>query len=258
MQIRTLIVDDEPLARTRIVNLLKPHDDIYLIGQCRNGQETIEFIEKKRPELIFLDIQMPDMDGFKVISRLNLSYKPMIVFATAYDKYALQAFEVHAIDYLLKPFDQERFDEAVTRAKSMIKLKKSEDFNQRLLGLLDDYRQDDTEYLSAIKLKDGGRLVQVPVDEVYWMETEGNYITLNLETRKFLYRMTMNAMEAKLDPDRFLRIHRSYLVNLTYVRHLKYLQGNEYKFILRNGHELISSRSYKETIVEAFNNTRPS
>jgi len=249
MKLRTIVVDDEPLARSRIAKLLKDYDDIHLIGQCNNGKEAVELINKKRPDLIFLDIQMPDFDGFKVVSQLDLSHQPMIVFATAYDKYALKAFDVHAIAYLLNPFDKDRFGGASDRAKEQIKLKKSSDFNRKLLSLLNDYQQEKSNYTTSFCLKEGGRLITIQVDEVYWLETDGNYLVLNLENRDFLYRGTMNTIEAELDPEQFLRIHRSFLVNLVYVKKVRYLNNSEYEFQLKNDKKLISSRSYKDKIV---------
>lgn len=255
MKIRTVIVDDEPLARSRIVKLLREYDDIRITGQCRNGREAVDFIQRKQPELIFLDIQMPDMNGFQVISQLDLTYQPMIVFATAYDKYALKAFDVHAIDYLLKPFDKERFAEAMTRARQQIHLKKSSEFNRRLVDLLNDYNQTHQDFLGSFCLKEDGRLKSIPADEVYWIKAEGNYVILNLACQTHLYRATMNAIETQLDPQSFLRIHRSFIVNLRFIRKVKYLQNNEYTFVLKNDCELTSGRSFKDKIVEALNHS---
>ncbi len=249
MQIRTVVVDDEPLARSRIMNRLKEHEEIKLIGECRNGKEAVRFINDKKPALIFLDIQMPDMDGFAVISKLNLEYDPFIIFATAYDQYALKAFDVHAIDYLLKPFDNERFNEALARAKTQIKLQKSSYFNEKLLGLIKEYQQDYGDYKSAFTIKKDGRKIKIDVEHIFWLEATGNYITLHLAERKFLYRGTMNAIEADLNPQFFLRIHRSFIVNTLFVEKIRYISGNEYKVVLKNGQELISGRSYKEKIV---------
>lgn len=253
MKIRTIIVDDEPLARSRITNLLQDHDEVQIVGQCRNGREAVDSILKNQPELIFLDIQMPDISGFKVISEMNLNYQPIIIFATAYDKYALKAFDVHAIDYLLKPFDKERFAEAIDRAKRQIKFKKSSEFNERLVNMLNDYNHTQNKFLSSFCLKEDGRLRNIPVEEVYCIEADGNYITLNLASKNYLYRATMNDIEEQLDPQYFLRIHRSTILNLRYIEKVKYLQNNEYLFILKNDSVLTSGRSFKDKIVEALN-----
>ena len=249
MQIRTVIVDDEPLARSRILNRLKAHEEIKVIGECRNGKEAVRFINLKKPDLIFLDIQMPDMDGFAVISKLNLDYKPFIIFATAYDQYALKAFDVHAIDYLLKPFDNDRFLEALTRAKSQINLQKSSSFNDKLLRLIKEYQQDHHTYMSAFVVKKDGRKIHIDVDNIWWIEATGNYLTLHMAERQILYRGTMNDIEANLDPQQFLRIHRSFMINLLYTEDIRYLHSNEYKITLKNDQELVSGRSYKEKIV---------
>lgn len=253
MSIRTVIVDDEPLARSRIIKLLGAHPDIQLVGQCKNGAEAITLINKKRPELIFLDIQIPDMDGFSVISKLDLKYEPFIIFATAYDRYALRAFDVHAIDYLLKPFDKDRFNESIDKAKNQIKFKKLSDFNRKLMHLLNDFQQDQSRYMEVFSIKEDGRTLSIPADEIYWIAATGNYVTLNLESSKHLYRETLNALELKLNPEHFLRIHRSYLVNVLYIKNIRYQNNNQYKITLQNKIELISSRSFKKKIMAYLN-----
>lgn len=252
MKIRTVIVDDEPLGRARIVKLLEDYTDIRVVAQCRNGREAIETIRATQPDLVFLDIQMPDMSGFSVLARLDLANHPMVVFATAYDAYALKAFDVHAIDYLLKPFDKHRFREAVERATTQIELEKSSEFNSRLLRLLGDYQRDHEDDSSSFCIKQGGRLVTVPATEVYWIEADGNYVVLHTHEQNYLYRSTMNAIEIELEPSIFLRIHRSYMVNTTFIKNVRYTRANEYRFLLVNDEELSSSRSYKSRIVDAL------
>lgn len=250
MKIRTVVIDDEPLARSRIVNRLSEQEEIVIIGECRNGKEAISFITKKRPDLIFLDIQMPDMDGFAVLGKLKLDYDPFIIFATAYDQYALKAFEVHAIDYLLKPFDNERFNEALSRAKEQIKLKKTAGFNHKLMSLMREFQQAENEFLSAFEIKKNGRQIKVFTEDIIWIEADGNYLNLNTERGSYLYRATMNAIESELNPQQFLRIHRSFIVNRRFIAEVNYLNTNEYRFKLKNGNELVSGRSYKGKIGE--------
>ena len=248
MKLRTVVVDDEPLARARILNLLKDRADIGVVAECRNGREAIDVIRRERPDLIFLDIQMPDMDGFKVLRKLNLPEYPMIVFATAYDKYALRAFDVHAIDYLLKPFDKDRFRDAIERATSQIELKKSSELNARLFRLLADYEHESREVPTSFLIRRGPRNITVRADDVYCVEAEGNYVAFHLEHQRYLYRSTLSAVAEELDPAKFLRIHRSYLVNRAFIKDVRYASACRYRVILMNDLELTSSRYYKDVI----------
>lgn len=246
--IRTLVVDDEPLARQRVVSLLKNYPEIQMIGECRNGEEAIEAINSKKPDLIFLDIEMPGMDGFGVVSNIDLNYKPFIIFATAYNQYALKAFNIHAIDYLLKPFDDDRFDEALKLAEQQIKLKNSSNFNEKLLRLIGEFNAEPEEYIRQFKIKLRGREKFIKTEDLQFIEAEGNYLMLHHENGRDLFRSTMSSVEKELNPNRFLRIHRSYFVNTIYVKDIRYISNNEYKVTLKNGKEIVSGRSYKEAI----------
>lgn len=246
--IRTLVVDDEPLARQRVVSLLKNYPEIQMIGECRNGEEAIEAINSKKPDLIFLDIEMPGMDGFGVVSNIDLNYKPFIIFATAYNQYALKAFNIHAIDYLLKPFDDDRFDEALKLAEQQIKLKNSSNFNEKLLRLISEFNAEPEEYIRQFKIKLRGREKFIKTEDLHFIEAEGNYLMLHHENGRDLFRSTMSSVEKELNPNRFLRIHRSYFVNTIYVKDIRYISNNEYKVTLKNGKEIVSGRSYKEAI----------
>ncbi len=248
IQIRTLVVDDEPLARQRVVSLLKNHPEVQLIGECRNGEEAVEQINSKKPDLIFLDIEMPGLDGFGVVSNIDLKYKPFIIFATAYNQYALKAFNIHAIDYLLKPFDDERFDEALEIAKSQIKLKHTSDFNERLLTLVNEFNSQKDQYIRQFKVKLRGREKYISVEDLLYIEAEGNYLKLHHKEGRDLFRSTMSGIEKELNPNRFLRIHRSYFINTLFVKNIRYISNNEYKVLLKNDIEIISGRSYKEAI----------
>ncbi|MCB0280778.1 MAG: response regulator, partial [Calditrichaeota bacterium] len=177
--IRTVIVDDEVLARARIRELLGPYSEIELIGECKNGEIAADFISKKKPDLVFLDIQMPGVDGFEMIRNIELQTMPFIIFVTAYEQYALKAFDVDAVDYLLKPFDDERFAAAINRAQGQIKLRRSEQLNQKMLKLISDFDASDQTKLKSIKLKENGLEKIIKLNDVYWIGTEGNYISLD-------------------------------------------------------------------------------
>jgi len=247
--IKTLIIDDEPLARFRIADLLKTDPDVHILGECKNGTEAIRHIHQKKPDLIFLDIQMPDFNGFEVVAQIKCD--PLIIFVTAFDQYALDAFDVHAIDYLLKPFDDQRFFESLERAKRLIGLQQTSEFKSKLLNLMQEFQAEPDQYLSVITLKDRGRTKQIALEDVLWIEADGNYLALNLSNERHLHRSTMNAFESEIDPTKFLRIHRSTIVNTAHIKDVQYLNNNEYQFELGNNHTLISGRLYKEKI-QAF------
>ncbi len=247
-QIRTLVVDDEPLARQRVISLLKNHSEIHLIGECRNGEEAVAAINSKQPDLIFLDIEMPGLDGFGVVSNIDLKYKPFIIFATAYNQYALKAFDIHAIDYLLKPFDDERFDESLEIAKKQIQLKQGSSFNNKLMKLMNEFNTQPDQFKRQFKIKLRGREKFVKTEELHYIEAEGNYLMLHHDNGRDLFRSTMSSIEKELNPNRFLRIHRSYFVNTIYVKSIRYISNNEYKVNLKNGVEIVSGRSYKDAI----------
>ncbi len=249
-KIRTLVVDDEPLARQRIIGLLKSHSEIELIGECRNGREAIETINRKQPDLIFLDIEMPDVDGFGVVSGMDLSYKPFIIFATAYNQYALKAFDIHAIDYLLKPYDDERFEEALELAKNQLLFRNTSKFNERLLQLVNEFNVEPDNYLRQFKIKFRGREKFIRTENIFYIEAEGNYLMLHHEDGRDLFRSTMGSVEDELNPNRFIRVHRSYIVNSVYIKNVAYLSNNEFKITLKNLVEIVSGRSYKDSIKE--------
>lgn len=244
--IRTLIVDDEYLARQRVVKLLETHDDVTIVGEARNAGEAVEMIQKLEPDLVFLDIQMPDQTGFDVVKKLKKP--PYIIFATAYDQYALKAFDVHALDYLLKPFDEERFAEALTQARKQLDLKKNAGFHDKLMGLLREYNTEPGQFRGQFEIKDRGRLYTVATHDITYIEAEGNYVALHTEKEKHLYRITMSALEEELNPAEFLRIHRSLLLNRHFVAECRYLNNNEYQFRLKTGEKLLSGRSYRQAI----------
>src|SRR5918998_1451949 len=212
-RIRTLIVDDEPLARERIRALLTDQPDVEVIGEARDGEEAVKAILAQEPDLVFLDIQMPKMDGFEVIRTVGAENMPLVVFVTAYDQHALKAFEVRALDYLLKPFDRERFAESLQRARKQIEREETGDLGRRLLALVKDLRKDQPR-AERLVVKSGGRLFFLRADEIDWVEAAGNYVRLHVGTTAHLLRETMNAIESRLDPEKFFRIHRCRIVNM--------------------------------------------
>jgi len=257
VKISAVIVDDERLARTRVAKLLESHVDIEVIGECRNGTEAVEFINTRKPDLIFLDVQMPDMDGFAVLERADIRYSPFVIFATAYDQYALRAFDVHAIDYLLKPFDQDRFDASLTRAKKQLQLQETSELNHKLIALIRDYKGDDVEIDDVIHVRERGRTVALQPHDIVRVQSDGNYVTIHTDSAEYLHRMTMNSFQSGLDPKRFLRIHRTAIVNVAFVRSARYIgRNNEYEFTMRDGTRLTSGRTYKDSIATFLSHTR--
>jgi two-component system LytT family response regulator len=250
-KIRTLIVDDESLARERIKRYLGAESDIEIVGECANGKEAVESIGSLSPDLLFLDIQMPEMDGFGVLEAIGLQKVPAIIFVTAYDKYALKAFEVHALDYLLKPFNRERFRRSLARAREQLDHDRMGQLDQRLLSLLEDLKAEQ-KHLDRLVVRSVGRVFFLKTDEIDWIEAAGNYVRLHVGREGHLLRETMNRLEAKLNPDKFLRIHRSTLVNIDRIKELQPLFSGDYTVILRDGRQLTLSRSYRDKLLELF------
>lgn len=249
-KIRTLVVDDEPLARARIVKLLEPIDYITIIGECKNGREALRQMEEYRPDLVFLDIQMPDLTGFEVLSREELQPLPFIIFVTAYNQYALKAFDVHAVDYLLKPYDDERFLRAVEHARQQISLKEDAMLHKKMVRLLESHQHGQSEELRNLEVKEKGRNILVRAVDIRYIEADGNYLKVHTPDKAYLIRHTLQSVEEQLENELFLRIHRSLLVNTQYIREVKYEGNNQYAFHMKDGRCLISSRSYRDAIHE--------
>jgi len=248
-KVRTLIVDDEPLARERIQQLLSDEKDLEIVGECEDGVSALAAIRELNPDLVFLDVQMPELDGFGLLVQLDPTRMPAIVFVTAHDQFALRAFEVHALDYLLKPFDQERFQAAVGRARQWLARRGSEDMDARLSALLADLRGPGTnKFQDRIAVKAGGRVILLKAEEIDWVEAADNYVSLHVGSAAHLLRETMNSFEHRLPPDRFLRISRSTIVNLDRVRELQPLFHGEYAVILNDGTRVSLSRSYRDRL----------
>ena len=251
MKIRTLIVDDEPLARERVKRFLKDERDLEILGECGNGRDAIKVIRETRPDLVFLDIQMPEKNGFDVIKGLDAKNLPNIVFITAYDQYALQAFEVHALDYLLKPFNRERFHQAVKRAKEQIESRRRGALDERLVSLISSIGPE-KKYLERLVVKSVGRVFFLKTNEIDWIEASGNYLKLHVGRDSHMIRETMNSIESKIDPSQFMRIHRSTIVNIDRIKELHPMFSGDYSVILRDGSELALSRNYRERFLELF------
>lgn len=254
MKTRTLIVDDEPLARERLRRLLETEPDIELIGECANGREAVAAIEEKSPDLVFLDVQMPELNGFEVLDQLRGERRPMVVFVTAYDQFALKAFEVHAVDYLLKPFDRERFQVALRRALGHGRRGPAAELDQRLSALLRDLKPQ-PKAVERLAIKSGGRVVFVRVEDIDWVEAADNYVELHVGEVSHLHRETMSDLERILPSEKFMRISRSTIVNVDRIKELQPMFHGEYAVILRTNIRLTLSRSYREKLHQLLGKT---
>ena len=251
MTIRTVIVDDEPLARKRLADLLAEIRDVELLAQCTNGEEAIRTIEETRPDLLFLDVQMPEIDGFDVLQAIGVGYVPVVIFVTAYDQFALRAFEAHALDYLLKPFDDERFAASLQRARERIRQQQLGDVDRRLLALLNEARGE-RGYVQRLVVPSGHRSIFIRADDVDWIEAERNYIRLHVREQTHLLRENMSRIESALDPSKFCRIHRSTIVNIDRIHAVESLARGEYLVTLKDGTKLTSGRSYRQNLYQVM------
>ena len=249
MQIRALIVDDEPLAREKIRTLLAGDPEIEVVGECAGGRDAVNAIREHTPDLLFLDIQMPELDGFGVLQQIGRERIPVIVFVTAYDEYALKAFEVHALDYLLKPFDRDRFETALGRAKKQVRSQQTDDLNERVVSLLTQLQErSEGDWLERLVVKTSGRIYFVSVDEIDWIEAAGNYVELHVGSRSHLVRMTMKGLEQRLDPRKFVRVHRSAIINIRRIREIQPWFSGEYLVVLEGGAKVNTAQSYRPAL----------
>lgn len=247
MTIRAAIVDDEPLARQRIRNLLTESADVEVIAECANGKDAIESLEETPPDLLFLDIQMPEVDGFDVLQAIGVGRVPAVIFVTAYDQFALRAFEAHALDYLLKPFDDERFGAALQRARERIRQQQGSDLDRRLQALLENVRGDHG-YLRRLVVPSGHRSIFVRTEHIDWIEAERNYVRLHVGGKAHLLRENLTRIASSLDPATFCRIHRSTIVNIDRIQTVESLFHGEYQVVLHDGTRLTSGRSYRRNL----------
>lgn len=258
-KIRALIVDDEPLAREGIRMRLQKEPDMKVIGECGNGREAVAVILSDLPDLVFLDIQMPGLDGFGVIEAVGARKMPHVIFVTAYDEHALRAFEVSALDYLLKPVDGERFFDALERARNRIRGENLEAISEQLRKMMAALKADG-KYLERLSIKSGksgrsgGRIIFLGVDEIDWIEAADNYVQIHAGRESHLLHATMNSLENKLDPRKFLRIHRSAIVNIERIKELHPMFHGEYQVILKDGAQLTSGRGYRENLQKLLDN----
>ena len=279
MSLSTLIVDDEPLARKGLAIRLQAHDDINVIEQCCNGREALEAIRAYQVDLMFLDIQMPGLNGFQVLESIieqGLSM-PVVVFVTAYDQYALKAFEVHALDYILKPADEERLEQTIEKVQQYFKSSADSAHKSKLVRLVSDVTGNDyqkilaelennqeltlSSYSDVLAIKDAGEVNRVPVKDILWIDAAGDYMCVHtLETKQntlrentYILRKTMKELEACLDPKQFIRNHRSTIVNKKVIEKFCSQVNGEYFLVLKNGKELKVSRSYKDKVKQAVN-----
>lgn len=249
--IRILIADDEPPARRRIRALLEQQPDVQVVGEARSGREAIAAIAELRPELVFLDVQMPEGDGFEVVRTVGVDRMPVVVFATAYNEHALRAFHADALDYLVKPFDRERFDAALQRARLQLRRASDSGVDAKLLSLVRQW-DDKSRYLTRLTVRVGSRIRLLDVGEVDYFESETNYVRVHLGTQSHLVRDTLTALEGRLEPARFVRVHRSLIVNLGRIQEVESLFAGEYILFLRDGKRLTTGRTYRASIQEAL------
>lgn len=242
--IRTLIIDDVALARQRLKRCLAGDAEIEIVGECDNGEKAVADIRSLAPDLIFLDVQMPALDGFGVLEALRDERMPAVIFVTAYNEYAIQAFEVNALDYLLKPVDCERLNKAVKRAKSRLaQVIRHDDLDNRFRAMLEDIK---TKYIKRLTIKLTGRTILLPVDEIDWIETHGNYLKVHAGRESHLVRATMQSLETKLNPEKFVRVHRSVIVNVEKIKEIYPRSNGDQDLVLQNGRQLMLSRNYRE------------
>lgn len=255
MKVKTIIVDDEPHAREGLRIRLKDYKEIEIIAECSSGIDAVKKINELLPDLVFLDIQMPGMNGFEVLKNLDDENIPMIIFVTAYDKYALKAFEFHAVDYLLKPIDKTRLKKAIDFAINEIENRRLKLYSQKFKTLADEYlnlisnkekRTDEGKFINRISVKNKNIIKIIPVAEIDWIEAQGDYVCIHVNDEKFLLRDSLNALENKLNPEIFIRIHRSSIVNIEKVEKLKSNEHGDYELFLKDGTKLKMSRTYKE------------
>jgi two-component system LytT family response regulator len=247
--VRALVVDDEAPARRRIRRLLASEDGVVVVGECGDGASAIAMIEAVGPDLVFLDVQMPERDGFEVVKAIPRTKLPAILFVTAYDQYALRAFDVHAVDYLLKPFTGERFRTALARARERISRRAADAGLATLAATL----RSRPDYLTRLPIRSAGRTVFVEMGAVDWLEAADNYVRLHVQQREYLARETLGSLEARLDPERFVRIHRSVIVRIDRIAETRPTSHGDAEVVLRDGNKLTVSRTWRELLRERLN-----
>lgn len=236
--ITAIIIDDEKLAREITKGYLSKHNNINVLAECSNGFDAIKKINDLKPDLIFLDIQMPKINGFEMLELLE--EPPVIIFTTAYDNYAIKAFEVSAVDYLLKPFSEERFNEALK--KSFAFLQDKVQYNSAIKNII-NHNDEKIEFLERVVIKDGSKISIIPVETIKWIEAQDDYVMINCDQGRFLKQKTMKYFESHLNENMFIRIHRSYIINTEFIQHLEQTGKESYRIILKNGKQLPVSKT---------------
>jgi two-component system LytT family response regulator len=255
MKTRVLIVDDEPLARQGVALRLAPHSDLEVIGECSNGEQARDFILQRKPDLVFLDIQMPLMNGIEVMRSLSADAQPFVIFLTAFDEYVMRAFEVHAIDYLLKPVEDARFNASLAHALHMLENHSFAAYNARLQELLRQKEATAAEPLREFAVRIGKQVKFVSIDEIDWIEAQGDYAEIHVGARAHLIRESLNTLESRLDTNLFLRIHRSAIVRLNRIASVSSLPNRDCAVTLSNGTSLRVSRTYSDHLRKLLRNT---
>ncbi len=245
--IRALIVDDEPLIRQALRSNLVSEPDVQVAGECGDGDAAIAAIRSLNPDVVFLDVQMPGTDGFGVVEGIGPAHMPLVVFVTAYDEYAVRAFEVHAVDYLLKPFDAERVQRAVAQVRLRLREKGTGDFARRLENVLAIVERQ-TQWPERLPVRSGQKIELVAVNEIEWVEAESNYVLIHTRGRTHILRETLGSFEKRLNPAKFARIHRSYVVNVSRIKELRPLFHGEYEIVLADGARISSGRTYADVL----------
>ncbi len=254
MTYKTVVIDDEPLARRGIVARLKSYPQFEIVAECGNGEDALVAIAEHHPHLIFLDVQMPEMDGFEMLENLPVDERPAVIFLTAFDQYALRAFDVHATDYLLKPIDDVRFVEAVERVQRVLQMEKDTTLSERLESLLADlHSRRATGNQQRFAIRNGRRIFFVTANEVEWIEAQGDYAALHVSGKTHLLREPLHILECRLDPAVFVRIHRSTIVRLDRIAEMQALANRDCLLRLKDGTSLRVSRSYSDRLQEALN-----
>lgn len=250
--VRVAVVDDEPAARRGVLHLLAADSEVSVVGEAGDFNSAIALIEREKPDVVFLDVQMPGGEGFDVLHAIPSDRRPIVIFVTAYNEYALKAFEVHAVDYLLKPYEDERFSAALTHAKDLVRSRQTGSVRVKIEALLEmlKHPREDDQGSERLLIKDGGEIVFLKTDEIDWIEAEGDYMKFHVVGRSYLQRETMARLEARLSPRKFVRIHRSTIVNLDRVRKLSPSFIGDYAVVLNDGTKLKLSRGYYDRLAK--------
>jgi len=253
MRLTVLIVDDEPLAREGLRMLLADDPEIAAVQEAKNGREAVQCIREGWPDLVFLDVQMPEMDGFSVVHEIGPDHMPAVVFVTAHDQYAIRAFEINAIDYLRKPVTAERFVHSLDRAKARLRTSEPHHESRQILSLLETIASP-RRYLKRVAVQSAGKTSFIGVEDVHWIRAAENYVELHVAQASHLLHVAMNTLEKSLDPDTFVRIHRSLIVNLRRVKEIQPVSHGEYELLLQSGVRLQSGRTYHERVKALITN----